>query len=190
MELVVRVNVAGCDIDPAVAVTVTEDVCFELPDPQAANPIKPAASPTKTRMITRGLSGVRRPKMVRSKRLAKPPPANETRRPLPPPITSRSSMAVLVVPIVIVVVATAPVGVTVCGLNVQEYPEGNPAQEKDTAALKPPVGVIVRVVMAAVVEVALPLAGFMAIEKSAATADTVTVIAVEVDPAYVESPAY
>jgi hypothetical protein len=78
------------------------------------------------------------------------------------------------------VVAAAPFGVTVLGLKLQEYPDGRPAHVKETAALKPLLGVTVKVVAAA----AEPLAGAKEMAKfGGGGAATVIVIAADVDAA-------
>jgi hypothetical protein len=83
-----------------------------------------------------------------------------------------------VLPKLIAVVAVALCGVTVWGLKLQEYPDGSPEQAKETAELKPFVGVTVRVVFAAAVPLAAPFPGESEMAKSAAGGGAVVTVTV------------
>lgn len=86
---------------------------------------------------------------------------------------------------VTVVFAADPEGVTVAGLKAQVTPVGRPAHAKFTAELKPLLGVIVKVAVAADEPVSVPLAGVIDTAKSGVGALMVTVIGLDVE---VEKP--
>jgi hypothetical protein len=163
---------------------VTEETCRsdEL-DPHPEIPPNPTAIPAANTISDIRSSHLRRfPTPARSQP-ASPTPANEIAMPPPVPDGSRR-LAACVVEKLTAVVAAAPFGVTVLGLKLQKYPDGSPAHAKETAELKPLLGVTVRVVAAAADPLAVPLVGAKEIAKSGGGgAATVIVIAAEVDAA-------
>jgi hypothetical protein len=75
--------------------------------------------------------------------------------------------------VTVVVAAAVPEGVTEDGLKEQVMPEEQP---KETAALKPLIGVTVRVALTGAALVAVPLAGLIESEKSGTGAAVMVIL--------------
>ena len=89
-----------------------------------------------------------------------------------------------------VVLSGAPAGVNVAGLKLHVTEAGRPEHEKLIAVSKPFAGVMVRVAVAAIVFVSVPLPGVIDNEKSGRGAEIVTVTALEVEAAKPATPPY
>jgi len=172
-----------CTIEPEVAVRVTFAIVgavatAEWPEhPEKGIKAKHAKdnSPNRRRRAEQRLRASARPSNPAPSAAKEMPLAERLRRP---------ACAVSVK--VTVELAGALPGVTVAGLKVQVTFAGSPAQEKVTTEAKPLTAPTVRVVVAGVANVTVPLDAPLVKEKSIAGVVTVTTTAGETDAANAE----